>query len=47
MQKIKDDAAAAHITIFVSVPRVYNRIADNVKTTLVQMITDETKRQQI
>jgi len=44
MLKLREDAVAAQITIFVSVPRVYNRIVDNVTSTLRQMVTDEAKR---
>jgi long-subunit acyl-CoA synthetase (AMP-forming) len=42
--KLKEDAAAAQATIFVSVPRVFNKIVDNVRVTINQMVTDEAKR---
>jgi long-subunit acyl-CoA synthetase (AMP-forming) len=38
--KVRDDAAAIKATVFLSVPRIYNRIVDNVSATLAQMITD-------
>lgn len=42
--KIKEDAAIAQVSLFVSVPRVYNRIVDGVKTTLDGLVKDEAQR---
>jgi len=42
--KIREDAAAAQITLFVSVPRIFNRTVEGVKAMLAQMVTDEAKR---
>jgi hypothetical protein len=40
MAKIKEDAAVAQVTALLSVPRIYNRIVEGVKTTLDTMIKD-------
>ena len=42
--KIKEDASVAQVTLFVSVPRVYNKIVDGVKATLDGLVKDEAQR---
>jgi len=40
MLKLRDDAAVAQVTLFASVPRVYNRIVEGVKITLDGLVKD-------
>lgn len=47
MLKVREDVAAAQVTTFLSVPRIYNKVADNVRATLADMVKDEAHRPQI
>lgn len=48
VQKIRDDSAVAKITLLISVPRIFNRLNDNVNAAVAQAtqgITEEAKIQ--
>ena len=45
--KLKEDCHAMKTTVLISVPRLYNRIVENVKTTVNSMVKDEEQRGQV
>jgi hypothetical protein len=42
--KLREDAAVSQVTMFLSVPRIYNRIVEGVKITLDGLVKDEAER---
>ena len=45
--KLKEDCEAVKATILVSVPRIYNRIVEGVKTAVNSMVKEEAQRPHI